>query len=141
MIALFYSAPLTEGAIPSATLVQDALSKLRSVGAVPYGGQDAAELLLGQNGLERVTLATGVVQALAAGHHQGIVKTLVLLKHGLIGAHHQRLKRFTVAVYHLAVPINPLLRLPGFLGSLLGIAALHLAYLELLGPFIVLEGL
>ena len=133
--------PLTEGTITSAALVQNSISKLRSIGTVPYSGKDATEFLLGQDSLKRVPLATGMVQAFAAGHHKGIVEAFVLLEHGLIGTHHQSLKRFTVAVYHLVVPENSLVWLPGLLAGLLGISALHLAYLELLSPFIVLEGL
>ena len=133
--------PLTKWAISSAALVLDTIAILGAVGPVPEGGQYAAKFLLRQDGLERIPLATGMVQALAARHHKGVMEPFILLEHGLVGPHDQRLELFAVAVYHLAVPENPLVWLPGLLAGLLGIPAFHLAYLELLLPLIVLEGL
>ena len=133
-------APLAEGTVAGALVVHGG-TEFSLVQTVSEGCQDAAEFLLREDGLERIALATGVIQPLAARHHERFVEPFVLLEHRLVGTRDKRPERFALAVYDLPVPEDALVRLPGLLGGLLGVAALHLADLELLLPVVVFEGL
>ena len=134
------STPLAEGAVAGALAVHGGTVS-GPVHTVPEGCQDSAQLLLREDGFEGIALATGVVQAFATRHHQGVVESFVLFEHRLVGARDKCLERFALAVNDLPVPEYALVRLPELLGGFLGVAALHLADLELLLPLVVLEGL
>ena len=62
-------------------------------------GEYLAELLFGQNGLERVAFATGVVELHAPCSHQGGAEPLTLVEHGLIGMAYQLLEVLGLPVY------------------------------------------
>lgn len=57
-------------------------------------GEYLAELLFCQDGLERVALATGVVEPHAPCRHQRCAEPLALVEHGLIGMAYQLLELF-----------------------------------------------
>ena len=104
-------------------------------------GEYPAELLLGQNGLERVALATGVVEPHAPCRHQRRAEPFALVEHGLIGVAYQLLEILRLPVYGNALPPDDLVGLPMGAGRPLGIAALHGAYLPLLVAVLLLERL
>ena len=104
-------------------------------------GEYPAELLRGQNGLERVALATGVVEPHAPCRHQRRAEPFALVKHGLIGVAYQLLEILRLPVYGNALPPDDLVGLPMGAGRPLGIAALHGAYLPLLVAVLLLERL
>jgi len=104
-------------------------------------GEYLAELLLGQDGLERVALATGVVEPHAPCRHQRRAEPLVLVEHGLIGMAYQLLELVRLPVYGNALPPDDLVGLPVGAGRPLGIAALLGAYLSLLVAVLLLQRL
>ena len=104
-------------------------------------GEFLAELLLSQDGLERVPLATGVVEPHAPCRHQRGAEPLALVEHGLIGMAYQLLKILRLPVYGDALPPDDLVGLPMGARRPLGIAALHGAYLPLLVAILLLQRL
>ena len=104
-------------------------------------GEYLAELLLGQDGLERVALATGVVEPHAPCRHQRGAEPLALVEHGLIGMTYQLLELVRLPIYGDVLPPNDLVGLPMGAGRPLGIAALHGAYLPLLVAVLLLQRL
>ena len=112
-----------------------------AVVAVAQVGEYLAELLLGQDGLERVALATGVVEPHAPCRHQRRAEPLALVEHGLIGMTYQLLEILGLPVYGDVLPPDDLVGLPMGARRPLGIAALHGAYLPLLVAVLLLERL
>ena len=104
-------------------------------------GEYPAELLLGQNGLERVALATGVVEPHAPCRHQRRAEPFALVEHGLIGVAYQLLEILRLPVYGNALPPDDLVGLPMGAGRPLGIATLHGAYLPLFIAVLLLQRL
>ena len=104
-------------------------------------GEYLAELLLGQDGLERVALAAGVVEPHAPCHHQRRAEPFALVEHGLIGMAYQLLELVRLPVYGNALPPDDLVGLPMGAGRPLGIAALLGAYLSLLVAVLLLQRL
>ena len=104
-------------------------------------GEYLAELLFCQDGLEGVTLATGVVEPHAPCRHQRGTKPLALVEHGLIGMAYQLLEVLGLPVYGDVLPPDDLVGLPMGAGRPLGIAALHGAYLPLLVAVLLLQRL
>lgn len=102
-------------------------------------GENPAKFLLGQDGLERVVLATAVIQLLASCRHQRSAKPFALVKHGLIGMAQQLLEFFGLPVYGYALPPDDLVGLPGGAGRMLGVAALLGARLALLVAVLLLQ--
>ena len=121
-----------------ATVVQALVAAVIVVAQV---GEYLAELLLGQDGLERVALATGVVEPHAPCRHQRGAEPLALVEHGLIGMEEQLLEILGLPVYGDILPPDDLVGLPSCGGRPLGIAALHSAYLPLLVAVLLLQGL
>ena len=112
-----------------------------AVVVVAQVGEYLAELLLGQDGLERVALATGVVEPHAPCRHQRCAEPLALVEHGLIGMAYQLLELVRLPVYGDVLPPDDLVGLPMGAGRPLGIAALHGAYLPLLVAVLLLQRL
>ena len=104
-------------------------------------GEYLAELLFGQDGLEGVALATGVVEPHAPCRHQRRTEPLALVEHGLIGMANQLQEIVGLPVYGDVLPPDDLVGLPMGAGRPLGIAALHGAYLPLLVSVLLLERL
>lgn len=104
-------------------------------------GEYLAELLLGQDGLEGVALATGMVESHAPCRHQCCAEPLALVEHGLIGIEEQLLEILGLSVYGDVLPPDDLVSLPMGARRPLGIAALHGAYLPLLFAILLLQGL
>ena len=104
-------------------------------------GEYLAELLLGQDGLERVALATGVVEPHAPCRHQRRTEPFALVEHGLIGMAYQLLELIRLPVNGDVLPPDDLVGLPMGTGRPLGIAALHGAYLPLLVAVLLLQRL
>ena len=104
-------------------------------------GEYLAELLLGQDGLEGVALATGMVERHAPCRHQRCAEPLALVEHGLIGMAYQLLEVLGLPVYGDVLPPDDLVGLPMGAGRPLGIAALHGAYLPLLVAVLLLQRL
>lgn len=104
-------------------------------------GEYLAELLFGQDGLERVVLATGVVEPHVPCRHQRRTEPFALVEHGLIGMTYQLLEVVRLPVYGDVLPPDDLVGLPMGAGRPLGIAALHGAYLPLLVAVLLLQRL
>ena len=104
-------------------------------------GEYLAELMLGQDGLERVSLATGMVEPHAPCRHQCRAEPLALVEQGLIGMAYQLLELVRLPVYGNALPPDDLVGLPPGAGRPLGIAALLGAYLPLLVSVLLLQRL
>ena len=104
-------------------------------------GEYLAELLFCQDGLERVALATGMVELHAPCRHQRRAEPLALVEHGLIGKAYQLLELVRLPVYGNALPPDDLVGLPVGAGCPLGIAALLGARLPLLVAVLLLQRL
>ena len=104
-------------------------------------GENLAELLLGQDGLEGVALATGMVEPHAPCRHQRGAEPLALVEHGLIGMTYQLLELVRLPVYGDVLPPDDLVGLPMGAGRPLGIATLHGAYLPLFIAVLLLQRL
>ena len=104
-------------------------------------GENLAELLLGQDGLEGVALATGMVEPHAPCRHQRCAEPFTLVEHGLIGMAYQLLELVRLLVYGDVLPPDNLVSLPMGARRPLGIAALHGAYLPLLFAVLLLQRL
>lgn len=112
-----------------------------AVVVVTQVGEYLAELLFCQDGLERVTLAAGVVELHAPCRHQRGAEPFALVEHGLIGMAYQLLELVRLPVYGNTLPPDDLIGLPMGAGRPLGIAALLGAYLSLLVAVLLLQGL
>ena len=112
-----------------------------AVVVVTQVGEYLAELLLGQDGLERVALATGVVEPHAPCRHQRRAEPFALVEHGLIGVAYQLLEILRLPVYGNTLPPDDLVGLPMGTGRPLGIAALLGARLSLLVAVLLLQRL
>jgi len=112
-----------------------------AVVVVAQVGEYLTELLLGQDGLERVALATGVVESHAPCRHQRGAEPLALVEHGLVGMADQLLELVGLPVYGHALPPDDLVGLPMGAGRTLGVAALLGARLALLVAVLLLERL